>query len=89
MAGHGLEDSINCLIDEVRNSLYKQRMGVFLEISGAFNCANWHEMLEEVDRATDDRCNDELGRHSEGIESGLPTGVQNWASSFDIVSGWN
>jgi len=56
MVGRGTEDAINCLIDEVQNSPYKYVMGVFLDISGAFNCACWHQMLEEVERATNDWC---------------------------------
>ena len=38
-AGRGTEDAINCLIDEAPNSPYKYIMGLFLDISVAFNDA--------------------------------------------------
>ena len=46
---------INCLIDGSAELTEQVCDGVFLNISGVFNCVRWHQMLKTVEWATDNR----------------------------------
>ena len=47
-AGRGAEDAVNRLIDGARSVSGRYVVGLFLDISGAFDGARWSDMLERV-----------------------------------------